>query len=246
MGFPGVVLSHALETAAGELLPVFPVIQHLFDASGNVLRIEGVNKHAVLAVPDNVPWTAIFGSDDRQPAGSRLDQRQAKWLGQRRINKYATRCAGQPIDDRYFVGAVVFGVGDPAVEIIAVNLHQQLGYYLLGTPVQICDVVAVTRHNDQVGRFLQVGILPVSSNQCADVLACIWARKCEDDRLLGFFQEAGDLSGDLGLQFPSFGGVEPGEIGSGRDDLHLFRLVKIVKLVLFFDFLVGAGDYPFR
>ena len=244
VGLPGVVLAHPLQAGDGALLPALPVEQDDLQVPGDGLGIQGIDQQAVVAVADDVPRPAVLGGDDGQAAGGRLDQGQAEGFGQGRIDEHPAGSRRQAVDQGHVVGRMVLGIGDPAVEVVAVDQQQQLGPDLFGPRIQVPDVIPVAGHHQQIGQFLQFRVLTVGGNQRGDVLAGVRARQGQDHGLLGLAQKARDLAGDGTLPLLALGGVEAGQVGAGGDDPHLLGLVEVVELVLFLDLLRGAGDDP--
>ena len=80
---------------------------------------------AVLTIANDVGRTTVLGGHDRQAACRRLDQRQAKGLGQRGVDKNATRACRQAIQHSHLLRFVVFWVRKLAIQIMFVDGQQE-------------------------------------------------------------------------------------------------------------------------
>ncbi len=154
MGIPDVVFTHPLQAENRTLLPLLPVEQHALQGEGDIFRVEGVNQQAILTVGGDVAGAAILSGDDRQTAGRRLDQGQTEGLGQCRIDEHAVGERCQPVDQRHVIRCVVFGVGNLAIQVVAIDQLQQLPQHLLGAVVQLGDIIPIAEHHHQIGHRL--------------------------------------------------------------------------------------------
>jgi len=80
----------------------------------------------------------------------------------------------------------MFGIGYLPVEVIAVYLQQQIGKNLLGTRVEILDIIPITSDHHQVCCFLQGLVLAVGSDQGGNIFPGIGAGEGQDDRFFRF------------------------------------------------------------
>ena len=61
-----------------------------------------------MAIANDIHWAAIFGSDQRQAAGGRFQQRQAERFGQGRIDENTSGRRRKTINVSDLVSRVVF------------------------------------------------------------------------------------------------------------------------------------------
>ena len=83
------MFAYALQAVGRFLLPAFPVRQYLRQGIGDCRGVQGIDQQSVFAIGDDIARAAVFGCDDRQPAGRGFNQRQTERLCQSRVDKYA-------------------------------------------------------------------------------------------------------------------------------------------------------------
>ena len=96
-----------------------------------ILAIARIDQQAVFEFADDILRPTNLGRHHRQAMRRSLDQSQPVGLHQRRIDEYAAgfRCKGiQRLD---LLAAVRLGIGDAAVEIVAVDRIDQPAQHLL-------------------------------------------------------------------------------------------------------------------
>ena len=245
MRLPRIVPLHPGQAAGRELAPLAGIAQHLQQCLGDVLRVQRIHQVAVAAVGGDIPRSAVLRGNDRQAARRGLDQRQAERFGERRVDENPLGGSRQPVEHGDILGPVRLRIGHPAVEVVLVNAQQDIGQHLLDLVVHIPDVLAVAGDDHQVGRLLQGVGFAVGLQQRGDVLAGIRARQRQYDRAVGIDQETTQFAVDRGVTLAAIGRKKIRQLGAGRNDPHLLRLVMIVETVLLFDLLVGAGDHQF-
>ncbi len=151
MGVPGIIPGNVLQAIGGKLLPKFRIFEDSHQRLGNRRLIQRIDQQTVTAIADDVHRTAVFGSDQRQTAGGRFQQRQAEWFGQGRIDEHTPGCSGKAINVGDVVSRVVFRQSDPTVEIVIIGNQQQLRQNPLRAFAQLPDVFTITGDDHQIG-----------------------------------------------------------------------------------------------
>ena len=241
MRVPTVMAPHAEHTAARPFAPLRPIVQRVVQGCRDCASVQRVDQDAVVTVRHNILRAAVFGGDDGQTACRRLDQRQPERLGQGRVDENAAPPCRQAVQVRHIVGGMMLGQRDLAPQVVTVYGKQQVGKHLLLRFLQFADVVAIARHDDQIGGALQVGILPVSGDQALQVLARIRPAQCQYHGLVGLGQEFVYHVLDVAVQYLAARRREARGVRPGRNYRAEFRVVVLVQAVLLADFLPGAG-----
>ena len=104
------------------------------------------------------------------------------------------------------------------------------------------QIVACSRDDYQVGKIPKAGGFTERTQQRREVLSLVGPRDGQDDRLLRVEEEPLEILDHRRIGPPRWWRAKPAEIHPRWDDLHAFRLIVVVPLVLLLDLLSGAGD----
>ena len=234
--------AHPGGAVGGKGAPLLPVGQGAQDRFGHGLFVQGIYKKSVAAVPYDVDGAAVLRGHDGQPAGGGFDQGQAEGLGQGRVDENPARSGREPKEGGHVLRPVMLGIGDLAVEVVAVDGEQDLVQDASRPFVHVLDVVAVSGHDDQVGGVLEFLAFAVGVHEGDDVLLGVGPGEGEHHGFVASVQEALEFGGH-GTVFLAFAGrVETVKVRARRNHAHAFGLIEIVKPVLLLDLLAGAGD----
>ncbi len=155
MRLPGVMFPDTRNPVARSQIPGVAIAQKLEQCRGNGLLVERVDEFPVVAVGDDIDRSAILRGNQWQPAGSGLQQCQAKGFCQRGVDEDAMAGCHESVDFRDLVGAMALGDCDLAIEVVGIDEQQDIGQDVLRTAVEVTDVIARAGNDEQVGVLLQ-------------------------------------------------------------------------------------------
>ena len=199
-----------------------------------------------MAIAGDIARPAILGRDDREVAGSGLDQGQSERFGQRGIGEYTAAGGCQTVEDRYIILLMLFRIGHLAIQVILVNGQQQVGEYFLRPAAHFTDIIPGTGNDHQVGDSLQLNGLAIYLQQGAQVLALVRSRHRQDDRFVRVIEKTRQFLPHRTEQLTAVWREKQIQFRAWGNDHHIFRLIVLVQAVLLVDFLVGTGDHQVR
>jgi len=244
MGFPAVSLLHSLKALLPPLIPGGISSQGFLQSGAQRLAAGDIHQQTVAASAQDVDGTPIVGGHHRQTTGRGFDQGQTKGFGERRVHKHAT-ASGCPAIDRWNLRtAVMFGIGDLAVEILTIDGFEHVMPFLPLTAFQRVEAFAVAEHQQQVGLLAQQRTAAKGINQGGDVLAPIRPAHRQEAGPIRLAQEGAEELSNLAIFTAVAGlGLETGGVDPRWNHLGHFGVEMAVTLVLNPDFLPGAGDH---
>ena len=126
MGFPAVGLLNSLKALLTPLIPRSIRCQRLLKGGAQGLTTRDIHQQTVATTAQDVDWTPIVGCHNRQAASSGFDQGQTKRFSQRWVDENTTAGGSPAIDPGDLRTAVVFRIGNLAIEILAINGFQHV------------------------------------------------------------------------------------------------------------------------
>ena len=163
----------------------------------------------MLELADDVLRAADLGGHDGNAMGGSLDQCQAIGFHQRRIDEHAARPGGESIEFLDLPARVRLGIGDLAVEIMAVDGIDETAQHILLFRFARLQIVAQPGENYQIALLAQRRRLAEGFDEPDEVLLVDGAGDRQHHGLHRFAQERGNEF-DRRRDFPARGAaVDP-------------------------------------
>ena len=170
VGIPAEIPADRLDAVVTPAAPTLQIRTGLLQGLLKHIQIGDVSQLAVGATLKDVPRPTVVGAHQGQATGGRLQQGQAKGLGQGWIDEDPAALGRPAVDGRNLLAPMLLGIGDLAVEIEAINEFKDLLELVPLLLLHGAGILPAAEHQHQVVALLQEGRAPVGLDQGGDVL----------------------------------------------------------------------------